>query len=383
LLKVLFVSPNGYLGGAEKFVLTASYGHFKRQKIDVGILFFSAGEASKEAQHKGIECFVLKNKFRLSSPIKLLVALFEIRKTIKAFKPDVLHLTMPYSHIVISLATIGLGIPKVWFQHGPVGGTLDKIANIFPVDMIWYNSADLQKRHQQTKPLANVKIKEAIIHLGVEKSNKEHTIFQNQLIKLGAAGRLCSWKGFHIVIQALGELRQEHNLKSYKFFIAGSAKTIHDQQYAEELLSLTETLHLREQVSFLGHVKDMSSFYQNIDIFIHSSTIPEPFGLVVAEAMINGCLVIASDKGGVTELIQNERTGLTFPSTEKNALAEIKKLLSTILVIEDKRGIDHLLEIAANGKKFVETHYSIDKMINEMENLYLQCMQSKKLQSGK
>jgi glycosyltransferase involved in cell wall biosynthesis len=370
LLKVLYVSPNGYLGGAERFVLTAVQGHRLKNNIEAGILFFSNGEACREARSLGLDFTILKNSFRLRNPVSLFFALREIRKNVIQFKPDILHLTMPYSHIVLSLATLGLKIPKVWFQHGPVGGRLDQIANLFPVDMIWYNSHDLKLRHHQTMPRAIVKIQESIIHLGVESKANSHQLFLNSEFKLGSAGRICSWKGFHNIIKTLGELKKEKILRPYKFFIAGAAKSSHDKDYDKELINLVQTLDLTEEVKFLSHVESMNSFYQSLDIFVHSSVIPEPFGLVVAEAMVNGCLVIASDCGGVVDLMQNDMNGISFPATSDKAVLELKKILGKILSTEHQVNIDDYRILANKGRQFVEKNYSVDKMIVEIEELY-------------
>ena len=81
----MYVSPNGYLGGAERFVLNAAKGHLDQQKIKTGILFFSGGESVKEAGKLGIKYFVLVNKFRFRKPLELLRAIIEIRKIVKNF----------------------------------------------------------------------------------------------------------------------------------------------------------------------------------------------------------------------------------------------------------------------------------------------------------
>lgn len=329
------------------------------------------GEACREARKSGVNCFVLENNFRLRSPLKLFVALREIRKLIIQYKPDLLHLTMPYSHIVLSLATLGLDIKKIWFQHGPVGGLLDRVANLFPVDMIWYNSNFLKLKHHQTWPKARVKVGEAIISLGVKISNQPHQIFSHSIISLGGAGRICSGKGFHNIVRALGELVSENiSLKAFQLFIAGSAKSGHDKEYNKELIALVESYNLTNEIKFLDHVENMEDFYHSLDIFIHSSIVPEPFGLVVAEAMANGCLVIGSDLGGVSDLLQNGNTGITFSATSDSAVEELKKKLKEVLSTEKDKAFNEYIKIADDGRAFIEKNYSVDRMMDQMENLY-------------
>lgn len=375
MIRVLYVSPNGYLGGAERFVLSAVAGHRSSRGVESGILFFSSGEACQEAQRLGLKTFVLKNVFRFRSPIKLFRALVEIRKHVVHYRPDILHLTMPYSHIALSLATVGLGIKKVWFQHGPIDGKLDQIANLFPVDMIWYNSAYLQERHHRIWPRTQKKTEKFIIKLGVKRNNFLHMLFLHPVIKMGSSGRICYWKGFHTIITALGELKKEAILKPYSFKLAGAAKNSSDQEYANELVKLVQQFDLTKEVEFLNHLQDMDDFYQDLDVFIHSSVIPEPFGLVVAEAMINGCLVLGSDTGGVRDLLQDGKTGISFPSTSEDSINALKKILKEILGKENDNRIEDLRSLAKNGRDYVGINYSIEKMIIQMEELYLRLME--------
>lgn len=377
MYKILYVSPNGYLGGAEKFVLTAALSHKKNNELEASILFFSQGEASVQAQNLGINCFFLKQRFRLRNPINLILALLEVRKIVKSYNPDVLHLTMPYSHIVLSLATVFMGIKKIWFQHGPVGGRLDQLANIFPVEMIWYNSEDLKKRHHLTWPKPIVRNSEHVINLGVQSNENNHEIFCSEKLKIGTAGRICSWKGFHLMIQALGELKKENIKSSYHFTIAGDAKNEHDKKYREELGALVRYYNLEEEVEFLKHVEKMEQYYLGLDLFIHSSVIPEPFGLVVAEAMACGCFVIGSNSGGVSDILKNGKTGISFTSTSEEALIELKKILSIFLrpLTEEEKVIYRKWALA--GKKLIKENYSIEGMNKNMEKLYLELIKTK------
>lgn len=367
----MYISPNGYLGGAERFILTAVKAHAAGSKISASILFFSNGEACDEARQAGLNFYILKQSFRFRYPWKLFSALMEIRAFIKHLKPEVLHLTMPYAHISISLATLGLNLKKVWFQHGPVGGHLDQLANLFPVDAILYNSLDLQTRHRQTWPKARIKKQELIINLGVSSSNGFHPLFLNSPLILGAAGRICSGKGYHNLLIALGELKREETLKPFKLQIAGAAKMSIDKKYRDQLKKLTHTYNLFNEVEFLEHQTNMEAFYQELDIFIHSAVLEEGFGLVIAEAMLNGCLVIASNSGGVKDLVHNNINGLNFSSTSSNAISELKKILNIFLNTKENFSREKYQAIAINGKEFIQKNYSIDKMRDQLENLYL------------
>ena len=80
---IVYICPNGYLGGAERFVLEAAYGHLRFGKYKPVIIFFSDGKAVDLARERKIDFFIIKQKFRLSNPVSLFKALVEIRKLFK------------------------------------------------------------------------------------------------------------------------------------------------------------------------------------------------------------------------------------------------------------------------------------------------------------
>ena len=368
-MKVLYVSPNGYLGGAERFVVDITRLHQEHKNIECAILFYSDGDAAELARKNGTEVFVLKSKFKLSHPLSLSRAVREIRSIIKKYNPDVLHHTMPYAHITSSIAAVGLPIKKVWFQHGPVNGKLDQIGNFFPSDVIVYNSQDLKVRHHQSF-IGPVAVTEEVIHLGVA-SLHSREIFQNPLCRLGSAGRICSWKGFHHILLALVKLRNSEADLPLKFSLAGSAKTESDQSYYRELEELIKTHQLEDIVEMKHHVSHMQDYYNSLDVFIHSSTIPEPFGLVVAEAMGMGCLVVGSNEGGVRDVLKDQQTGLSFNAAGPDAVDELALILKNIITSYQNMKTDDLKKLAKNGRIFVSEEYSQERMVSDVEKIYL------------
>lgn len=97
----------------------------------------------------------------------------------------------------------------------------------------------------------------------------------------------------------------------------------------ENFGSYTQTLHnfvvqqgLAQNVSFTGYVKNTNEHYQLCDIVVHASIEPEPFGLVIIEAMQNGAAVIVADTGAAPELVVQEKTGLIANPKDAQALAD-------------------------------------------------------------
>ena len=107
-------------------------------------------------------------------------------------------------------------------------------------------------------------------------------------------------------------------------YVIGDAiyQTAGSQYSVDELKSMARRLGISEKVGFTGLVEEPAAALRALDIVVHASTQPEPFGLVVAEAMACGRAVIASLAGGVTEIIDPPANGLAYAPGDAAALAE-------------------------------------------------------------
>jgi glycosyltransferase involved in cell wall biosynthesis len=90
---------------------------------------------------------------------------------------------------------------------------------------------------------------------------------------------------------------------------------------------LSLELGLDGRVGFTGLITDMPSAYRSLDIVVHASTRPEPFGLVIVEAMACGRPLVAMNEGGAAELFVNERHALTARAGDPASLATAMRRL--------------------------------------------------------
>lgn len=127
-------------------------------------------------------------------------------------------------------------------------------------------------------------------------------------------GRFHNWKGQHVLIQALVHAPGVHA------WIVG-APLFGEDAYAAELRALTASLGVQDRLRFLGFRDDVPILLRAADVVVHSSVYPEPFGRVVVEGMLAGRPVIASNAGGVPELVVDGETGILVPPDDPAALA--------------------------------------------------------------
>ena len=140
-------------------------------------------------------------------------------------------------------------------------------------------------------------------------------------IKVGLVATLAWWKGHELFLEAIRRAPDDLPLRAY--VIGGPIyETGGSQRTLEELRQIASTLGLGARVAFTGFVDQPAAAMRALDIVVHASTEPEPFGLVIAEAMACGRPVIVSQTGGAAEIVENETTGLTFPPGDAGQLAE-------------------------------------------------------------
>ena len=147
--------------------------------------------------------------------------------------------------------------------------------------------------------------------------------------RIAVVGRLTGWKGQDVFIRAAPEVLKR--FPEARFLVVGGAEqTASSLRYEEGLHVMVRDLGLKDQVEFLGHIDDVASFMtESVDIVVHTSIKPEPFGLVLAEAMAAGKPIVASDAGACPEIVEDGRSGLLFTPGDAGALAlQLIRLLS-------------------------------------------------------
>jgi glycosyltransferase involved in cell wall biosynthesis len=142
--------------------------------------------------------------------------------------------------------------------------------------------------------------------------------FRHDPPRVGMVGRIVQWKGQHIFLQA-ARLLQERGIHAH--YVIVGAPLFGEQAFETELHQMAEPLG--ESVEFLGFQSDIPAILANLDILIHASISPEPFGQVVIEGMAEGVPVIASDGGGVREIMAERGVdGMLTPMGDAPALAD-------------------------------------------------------------
>lgn len=139
-------------------------------------------------------------------------------------------------------------------------------------------------------------------------------------VLVGLVATMAWWKGHEVFLRALARLPRDAPWRAY--VVGGSVyDTAGSQRSIDELRMLASQLGIADRVGFTGFMPDASAVMAALDIVVHASTEPEPFGLVIAEAMATGKPTVVSAAGGATELVVDAEDALTIAPGDVEAMA--------------------------------------------------------------
>ena len=231
-----------------------------------------------------------------------------------------------------------------------------------------------------SKYLINLKKKFLVIFRGINTdyfdSNTVKQLEENKLISFWnidknkklilLPGRLTSWKGQEMFIEAINLVNKEIDPETFNVVILGSDQG--RKIYKQKLLRLVEQHRLANQVKFIDNCKNMPVAYKISDLIVSSSIEPEAFGRVSVEAQSMEKPIIASNIGGSKETIINDKTGFLFeagkPASLSKKIIEVLQLDETTLKFLGNEGRKNVIKKFNIEKMCFSTYLEYKKLIN-------------------
>lgn len=199
-----------------------------------------------------------------------------------------------------------------------------------------------------------------VVHDGIPLNSFEATpTSRSKPPCIGIVGRLSPWKGQHIFLEAAHRIHQR--FPDAQFQIIGAA-LFDESDYEAQLHEMCHENQLKEYVKFMGFRNDVGECIRKLDILVHASTIGEPFGQVVIEGMIAGKPVVATQGGGIPEIITHDCSGILIPMNDSQALSEA---VCRLLEAPDEAHI-----MGLRGRERVLEHFLIEKTVHKIEALF-------------
>lgn len=325
-VRALFVMPLGTQRGGGELLLQQLLEYRDEAQLEPTVAFLEPGPMVDWCHEQGVPAVVV-DAGRVRQARRFGRAVRALTKIACETRAQVVVGWMAKAQLYSGLAAAAARLPGVWFQTGyPAGlATFDRLATLIPAARVVALSrgAELAQRklvpHRPTAlvyPAVDV-ARFSADRIGDIGETRRRLGLPEDVPIFGSVGRLDSWKGFDVLLDAVPAIVERH--PNATFVLVGGAHEF-NPGHAVELHKQAQRLGLDGQVRLVGQQSNPEEWMHAMDVFVHASR-NEPFGMVVIEAMALGKAVVASAEGGPTEVITPGVDGLLSPYGDSEALA--------------------------------------------------------------
>jgi glycosyltransferase involved in cell wall biosynthesis len=184
---------------------------------------------------------------------------------------------------------------------------------------------------------------------------------RDDVVRVGLVATFARWKGHRTFLAAFAKVPASLPVRGY--VIGGPVyATSGSQVTLDELKHEAASLGVADRVGFTGIVSDSSTAMRALDVVVHASTDPEPFGLVIAEAMACGRPVVTSAAGGARELTQPDVNALVHAPGDVDGLA---RAIATLAANPTLR-----TQLGKAGRATAERSFTRRRLVNDLTPIY-------------
>ncbi len=405
-MRVVYLNPIGETGGAEAALLNvlASLRDAKPH-WNLHLVVAAEGSLAAKATSLGVTTHVLQfpasltrlgdasaggpagdSVGRLALLRQLLLASFGIavyvsrlRKLLRQLNPDIIHTNGFKMHLLGALAK-RRDVPLIWHIHDYVHSrpVMARLMRLFRrrCSIALTNSNSVR---EDVRATCGDMLPVQTLYNGVDTtvfSPRGPSLDLDSLaglpptaqntVKVGLLATFARWKGHHTFLRALSLLSADLRVRGY--VIGGALYGTNGSQYSkDDLKAVAQDLGISDRVGFTDFVAEPAAAIRALDIVVHASTEPEPFGLVIAEGMACGRAVIASAAGGATEIIDAEVNALSHSPGDAARLAEQIVSLASNVELRQRLG--------QAGRATVQESFNRERLVKELAPIYSKLVQ--------
>ncbi len=370
-IRALHLVEDLKIGGAERVIANIATG-LNKQNFDMGAWCITrGGEIADELNEKGIKVKVL-GIISYYNPLNIL----KLARLLKNAKPDIVHTHGYFASVIGRIAAKIAGIlilinhvHSTYWDYRKRHILMEKFLSIFTHKIICCSKAveDFVRDYERIKPSKTV-----VIYNGVDEGNfstfkngssaKAQLGVDSGVSLVGTVSSLAPHKGHKYLIQAAPMILDI--FPSTKFLIVG------DGILREKLEEQVKNLNLISNVIFTGTRKNIPDLLSAMDIFVLPSCSREGLGISIIEAMAAEKPVVATDIGGIPDVVKNGETGLLVLPRNSEALAQA--------IIELLRNPKKANTMGKKGRIRFQEKFTNKRMLSEVENLYVALINQKK-----
>lgn len=337
-------------------------------------------ELNREFVKKGIKSFVISNGGKLQKQIEIdggkhivfdvcskniftiIYRVNKLKEILKDINPDVIHVRSRVPAWLVFFANKSLKIRVVSTVHGfnSVGFYSSIMQKANEVICVSNSIKDyIQKNYQTHEDKITVIPRGIDLQLFNPKNISEDFIIDfkkeydlEEKFIVSTVGRITQLKDYETFIKAIFLIKKE--IPSVKALIVGGVRS-DKEDYLNLLKKLIEEFNLEKNIVFTGSQSKIAEIYALSDVVVSSSKKPESFGRAVAEAIALNTPVIATNHGGVKDIIIEKENGFFFEIGDEKELH--------LKIIKSK-------ELKFDGYKYISENFSLEKMVNSTIEVY-------------
>lgn len=181
------------------------------------------------------------------------------------------------------------------------------------------------------------------------------------VVRVGLVATFSRWKGHEVFLRALSHIPTSAPIRAY--VVGGPVYDTDGSQYSmDEMRALVAASGCADRVGVTGFQADAPSVMRALDVVVHASTAPEPFGLVLTEAMASACAVVSSAAGGSAEIVRPETNAVVHTPGDPRSLADAIQRLAGDASLRDRLGragrahVAERFDVRTFGERFVQVY---------------------------
>lgn len=374
-MRVLFVNPNAELGGSERSLLDllAALGA-SSPEVERRLLLFSDGELARRARALGVavEVFALpaalstlgETGSRGSAARRTALALARggaavprtllgLRRELRRHAPDVVHTNGMKAHVLCRLAAPEQALVvhmRDFAGARPISRSLLRAFAARNVAML-ANSDAVARDLRRAVPSLAPRVVYNAIDLAEFRPAPRHLDGLAALaglpqpspdaVVVGLIATYAFWKGHFTFVNAMSRVKAALPDRALRFYVIGGPiyGTVASEIPRDDLKRLVAERGLERDLGLVPFQKDAASVYRGLDVVVHASTRPEPFGRTIVEGMASGRAVVAARAGGAVELLVEGETGLFHAPGDTSDLARAVTSLAADEALRARLGV--------------------------------------------
>lgn len=358
-------------GGAELLLLHLLNASRGEPDLEYSVAFLNDGSMVEEVRRCCPHVKVFRAG-RLRDLHRWIITVADLAAWLRKQKADLVMSWMSTAHLYGAPAALLAGLPNVWWQHGFAPRSwLERVIAWLPCRETFCCSAAVARWQRSLSAKASC----VVIHPGVDQTVFDPLLIpmQRQRVELGLPeeglivgmiGRLQQWKGMDVFVEAAAEIARERS--DVHFLIVGGAHAL-EPAYPAALAQRIGERGLADRVTLAGFQPNPALWMNACNVIVHASVTPEPFGMVILEAMALGKVVIASAAGGPLEVVEHGVNGYLSPPGDAPELTNALRHALTV-------GIDD--SELRNKARLTASRFSMERFASEVAGHLRRIVQS-------